>query len=224
MKDLTLYSPVNAIPGIGKTRAEAFARLGVFCVRDLLYHFPRAYENRGDIRAVSAATDGLVHALSLVVATEPKTARLHRGMTVTKFRAFDESGTVEIVFFNQTYAQHIFAVGEEFRFYGKLTAGKRLYTMTNPAYEPIRPDLPLADFVPRYPLSEGLSGKIIASAIESALPALSELEDFLPEHIRLKNGFPTLSTAIKTLHSPATQALLRPAIDRMAFEDRRAHV
>ena len=91
MKDLTLYSPVNAIPGIGKTRAEAFARLGVFCVRDLLYHFPRAYENRGDIRAVSAATDGLVHALSLVVATEPKTARLHRGMTVTKFRALTKA-------------------------------------------------------------------------------------------------------------------------------------
>ena len=111
MKDLTLASPLTSLPGIGKTRAEAFGRLGVFCVRDLLYHFPRAYENRGDVKTVAEALDGETHALSLVVATEPKTANIRRGMSITKFRAFDGSGTVEILFFNQPYCRDVFSVG-----------------------------------------------------------------------------------------------------------------
>ncbi len=219
MKELTLNSPVTDLSGIGKTRAEALARIGIFSVRDLLYHFPRAYENRGDIRTVAEATDGTAHALSLIVATEPKTAKLPRHMTLTKFRAFDETGTVEIVFFNQPYCRDVFTVGDEFRFYGILTQDKRLYRMTNPAYEPILADRPLPDMVPRYPLTEGISSKIIATAVAAALPCLSGLSDFLPENIRQKYLFPTLATAIKTLHDPLTQDLLRPAFDRMAFDE-----
>ena len=219
MKELTLNSPVTELSGIGKTRAEALGRIGIFSVRDLLLHFPRAYENRGDIRTVAEAADGLTHALVLTVATEPKTAKLPRHMTLTKFRAFDETGTVEVVFFNQPYCRDVFTVGDEFRFFGTLTADKRILRLTNPAYEPITPEKPLPDMVARYPLTEGISSKLIAQAVASALPCLSGLSDFLPENIRQKYSFPTLATAIKTLHDPLSQDLLRPAIDRMAFNE-----
>lgn len=219
MKDLTLESPLTALPGIGKTRAEAFAALGVFTVCDLLYHFPRAYENRGDIRPVATTYDGLPHSFSLVVGTAPRTARLRRGMTVTKFRAFDESGTVEMVFFNQPYTASLFSPGAEFRFYGRLTEGKKYPTLTNPAYEPLRADLPLPDMVARYPAGEKLSSKLIASAVEAALGCLSGIVDFLPENIRQKYEFPTLATAIKTVHTPLNHTLLRPALDRLAFDE-----
>ena len=219
MKELTLQSPLTELPGVGKVRAEAFARLGVFCVRDLLYHFPRAYENRGDIRPVSSSADGAAHALLLTVGTEPKTARLRRGMTATKFHAFDESGTVEITFFNQPYCRSIFTVGSEFRFYGKLVPGKKRATMTNPAYERVEGAEPLPEMNPRYPLTEGLSGKTIASAVEAALPVLAKVKDFLPEHIRQKHALPSLATAIKTLHTPSMQEALRPALNRIAFDE-----
>lgn len=219
MKQLTLNSPLTDIPGIGKARADAFSRLGLFCVRDLLFHFPRAYENRGDIRSVGHPTDGLPHAYVLTVATEPRTARLRRGMSVTKFRAFDESGTVEIVYFNQPYCASQFTVGEEYRFYGKLSPGKKYATLTNPTHEPITPDIPLPDMIPRYPLSEGLNEKTVAKAIAAALPCLYSVTDFLPEDIRQKHSFPTLSTAIKLLHTPSSQELLRPALERLAFDE-----
>ena len=219
MKELTLDSPVTDLSGIGKTRAEALGRIGIFSVRDLLLHFPRAYENRGDVRTVTEACDGTAHALVLTVATEPRTAKLPRHMTLTKFRAFDETGTVEVVFFNQPYCRDAFAVGDEFRFYGTLTADKKIYRLTNPAYEPLTPDRPLPDMVPRYPLSEGISSKILSQAVTSALPCLSALQDFLPENIRQKYSLPTLATAIKTLHAPLSQELLRPAFDRMAFNE-----
>ncbi len=219
MKQLTLKSPITDIAGIGSVRAAAFARLGIFSVRDLLYHFPRAYENRGDISPLSDARDGEVHAFTLVVATAPKTARLRRNMSVTKFRAFDETATAEVTFFNQPYTASLFAVGDEYRFFGKVTVGRKLISLTNPAYERIAPDMRLADYVPRYPLADGLSTKLIATAIEEALPCLFELKDFLPENIRAKYGFLTLENAIKTLHSPANSSLLRPAFDRLAFDE-----
>lgn len=219
MKELTLQSPLSDLPGIGKVRAEAFSRLGVFCVRDLLYHFPRAYENRGDVRPVATAADGTAHALLLTVGTEPKTARLRRGMNVTKFRAFDESGTVEISFFNQPYCRSVFTVGSEFRFYGKLTPGKKRASMINPAYERAEGDRPLPEMNPRYPLTEGLNGKTIASAVEAALPLLATVKDPLPEEIRQRHALPSLATAIRTLHTPSMQEALRPALNRIAFDE-----
>lgn len=51
--ELSLQSPLHALQGVGETRAAAFARLGLQSVRDLLLFFPRAYENRGDVRAVA---------------------------------------------------------------------------------------------------------------------------------------------------------------------------
>ena len=219
MKDITLESPLTALPGIGKTRAEAFARLGIFCVRDLLFHFPRSYENRGDVKTIADAQDGETHALSLVIADEPRTANIRRGMSITKFHAFDASGRVEILFFNQPYCRDLFTVGDEFRFFGKLTREKHTLRLTSPAYERIVPGEPLPDFVPRYPLGEGITQKILANAVQAALGCLSGLKDFLPENIRQKMGFPTLATAIRILHDPPARAQLATALDRLAFDE-----
>ncbi len=219
MKELTLNSSVLELSGIGKTRAEALSRIGISTVRDLVLHFPRAYEDRGKVKTVLEATDGETHALILTVANEPYTAKLPRHMTITKFRAFDETGTVEVVFFNQPYCRDIFSVGDEFRFYGKLTADKKIYRLTNPAFERLTPDSPLPDMVPRYPLTAGIGEKIVAQAVAAALPCLAELSDFLPENIRQKYNFPTLSTAIKILHEPLNHEDLRPAFHRMAFDE-----
>ncbi len=219
MKEVTLYSKISELHGIGKTRAEAFSRLGIFSVRDLLYHAPRSYENRGNVKTVAEGEDGATCALLLTVANVPHTARLRRGMSVTKFRAFDETGTVEIVYFNQPYAATRFTVGSEYRFFGKLAAGKKHFTLTNPTAEEILPDKPLPEMVPRYPLSEGLSSKIVASAVHEALSALPTLKDFLPENIRLKYELPTLATAIRSLHEPLTQEDLKRALDRIAFDE-----
>ena len=219
MKKLSLNSPITDLPGIAKVRAEAFSRIGIHTVRDLLFHFPRSYENRGDVKTITEALDGAPHALSLVVATVPKTANIRRGMSITKFRAFDGTGTIEILYFNQPYCRDVFSVGEEFRFFGKLTEEGRVYRMTNPAYEKITPENPLPDFVPRYPLTDGISPKIIANAIAAALSCLNDVTDFLPENIRQKRELPTLATAIKVLHEPPTQAALGASLARLAFDE-----
>ena len=87
MSDIDVNSPVTVLPGVGPARAAAYAKTGVTTLGDLLYHIPRAYENRGDIRQLrDARRDGGKTALVLTVATEPRAARLPRRMTIHRHR------------------------------------------------------------------------------------------------------------------------------------------
>ena len=101
---LTPDSSVRELPGVGDARAAAFARMGILTLRDLIYRLPRSYENRGRIHLLKDGLGGEPTSFLLTVATEPRTVNVRRGMTLTKFRAFDDSGSVEIVFFNCCFA------------------------------------------------------------------------------------------------------------------------
>ena len=117
---LGLDTSVKELYGVGAARAKAYARLGIYDLRGLLLHFPRRYENRGDVRALASADNGERCSFLLTVATEPKCATLKGRLSLLKFRAFDDSGSCEITFFNQNYLKNIFTPGLTFRFYGKL--------------------------------------------------------------------------------------------------------
>ena len=100
MSKLTSTTPVSELNGVGKVRALQLKKLGINTVGDLIYFFPRAYEKRGEIRPLSDFESERPCAYLLTVATEVKTANIRRGLSLSKFRAFDESGYVEITFFN----------------------------------------------------------------------------------------------------------------------------
>ncbi len=220
MEKLTASSPLHALPGVGPARAAAFARMGILTLRDLIYHFPRSYENRGAIHRLSDATDGAPGAFLLTVGTEPRSVTVRRGMTLTKFRAFDESGTVEIVYFNQAYVKDVFHTGAQFRFFGRLNRTRSGYQLSAPAYEAIIPGKDLPDFVAKYPLTEGLNSKLVEKTVTAALRALlPDLCDHLPEDVRLKYALPTLSYALMTLHAPRDSAQLSAALRRVVFDE-----
>ena len=132
----TLNTDIKKLYGVGKVRAATYAKMGIQTVGDLLAHYPRGYENRGDVRLLKDTQSDSKSAVLLTVATEPRAARLKNRMTLLKFRAYDESGICEITYFNQEYLKGVFAVGGEFRFYGKVQRAKNGYAMTAPAYEP----------------------------------------------------------------------------------------
>ena len=89
--------PVTKLTGIGKVKAEAFAKLSIRTVGDLLWHFPSRYENRGLITPLCDGSLTMAQSYVLTVATPPKSARVGGRMLLTKFRAFDDSGTIDIL-------------------------------------------------------------------------------------------------------------------------------
>ncbi len=218
----TLNTSIKCLHGIGDVKAAAYAKIGVHTVGDLLLHYPRGYENRGDIRLLSDTSEDSKSSVVLTVATQPRVARLKKRMSLLKFKTFDESGSCEIIFFNQDYLKNSFPIGSQFRFYGKVGRTKSAYTMSSPAFEPYTEDVVLPPLVPIYPLTDGLSQKQLSKNMHSALIAASladDAEDFLPEEIREKYSLCVRSYAIKNIHLPDSFSSLAKAKKRLIFDE-----
>ena len=218
------YTPdtkISELNGVGKVRCEKLANLGIFTVRDLIYYFPRSYENRGNIAQLGEFKTETPASYILTVAGGVTSAKLNKGLTISKFRAFDESGSVEIIFFNSPFVKDVFVKGATFRFYGKLTFSKmRKITLVNPKYDPVIDGVPLDSFVPVYTLTDGISSKILNKLIKSAIDdVLPLIEDPLPDEIRRANSLPSLAFAIKNAHFPMDDAALLDSRRRLAFDE-----
>ena len=220
MTKLMPDSTVSHIPGVGPTREKQLNRLGIFTVKDLVYHFPRFYEERGNVLPLAAADTESSYGFILTIASEPKSFALKRGLTITKFKAFDESGAIEIVFFNSPFVKDVFHTGAQFRFWGRLSQSKRTLQLTNPKYEPYVDGVELAQYVPIYPLTGGINSKFLEKIIRIAIEATTtHIIDPLPESVRLANKLPTLSYALKNVHFPADASALASALKRLAFDE-----
>ncbi len=218
---LGLRTSVKELYGVGAARAKAYSRLGIYELGSLITHFPSRYENRGDIRPLYECDGGERCSFILTVATEPKCAQLKGRLSLLKFRAFDESASCEITYFNQNYLKNVFTVGLQFRFYGKLEKKAGKYYLSSPAYEPYSENTPLPPLMPIYRLTEGLSQKQVAKDVKAALTTLGEhnIPDHLPEDIRLRNSLCTYSYAIKNIHLPESYTALAAAKKRLIFDE-----
>lgn len=219
-KNITFENPVSSLSGIaeGGAREKQLHRLGIFTVGDLVTHYPRGYEDRGDIRPVGSEPDGISHSYMLTVITAPSVTTPRRGMTILRFRASDESGSAEVCFFNQHYLKSSFPVGARFRFYGKTVRERGSIKLYSPAFEAFGSDM--KELVPVYRTTEGLSQKMLVSLISKATAALlPTVRDHLPTEIRLHRELSTLRFAYENIHVPADKDSLSRAKRRLIYDE-----
>lgn len=216
-----LDTPVAKLKGVGPVKVKAYEKQNIKTVRDLLYDFPRAFENRGNVELLTEITDpDIKHAVLLTVATTPKLSRIKRGMTLLKFRAYDDSAVAELTFFNQEYLKDKFELGATFRFWGKVEKVGKRYAMSSPAFEPYFEDKTLPDLLPVYRLSEGLTQKQVSENISQAAALCGgEIPDDLPNGIRIANNLCTLGYALKNIHRPEDYGALAAAKRRLIFDE-----
>lgn len=216
-------TPIERFYGVGEKRAQAFHKLGIFTAFDLIYHIPRAYEPRGYMKTTRTVENGDVCSLILTVGSEPKNAMIRRGMTITKFTAFDETDSVKITFFNQPYVKDMVHKGATFRFFGKVTREGFSVSMNSPVIEAFGGAVPLRDLVPVYPLTSGISQKLMQTTMRAALESIfapgRESEDPLPHRLREQHSLMTLKDAMFAIHFPKTQEESEQALKRLAFDE-----
>ncbi len=217
---VTRQSPVTVLPGIGKTRAEYYQKMGIRSLGDLLSHYPRAYENRSNVVLLAEAAVDHKNALLLTVATEPTCVRLRSHKSFLKFRAFDESGSCEIVYFNQDYLKSQFRIGSVFRFFGKVERHGNRFSMSAPNAEPWTEFTQLPPLVPVYRMTEGITPKQIAKDVTTALELLSPTtEDPLPDFLRERRSLCTLAYAERNIHRPESMQALAAARKRLVYDE-----
>ena len=96
-----LQTDVRYIKGIGEARAKALSKLGIATLQDLIGYFPRRYEDRTMTRTIRELELGETVCVRAMIANDPVASRISGGRTVVKARAVDDSGALDLTFFNQ---------------------------------------------------------------------------------------------------------------------------
>ena len=226
MPFLTPESPVSLLYGISEARAHLLEKLDIFTLDDLVRHYPRGYENRGNIKKVCELVSGETCSCILEISAPLKSARISskagRAMTVQKVTAHDETGSVAITFFNREFLKNTLVTGRKFRFYGNIGGSFLAPQMLSPEYEPYSEKTPLDNFVPIYPLTAGITEKMLSKLVKQALSSgafSGKNAESLPADIIEKYSLPGLYDALCAIHFPSDEEKMRRARYRLAFEE-----
>lgn len=216
-----LNTDVRYIKGIGEKKAQALNKLGVFSLYDLISYFPRKYEDRSVYKPIALTADGETVCVCALVADTPRLTRIRRGLDIVKLRAVDESGVLDVTFFNQSYAKDNLHRGESYIFYGKIEAHGAHRAMTNPIYE--REDgahSVTGRIIPIYRVNAGLNQRTMLQSVRQGLDECGDLiEDVLPDVLRCRCKLVQARYAYENIHFPSDFGALELARQRFIFEE-----
>ncbi|CAL2071726.1 MULTISPECIES: ATP-dependent DNA helicase RecG [Streptomyces] len=226
-----LKQPLKSVlgPATAKVMAE---HLGLHTVGDLLHHYPRRYEERGQlthladlpmdehVTVVAQVADARLHSFASSRAPRGKGQRLE--VTIT-----DGSGRLQLVFFgNGVHKPHKDLLpGTRAMFAGKVSVFNHRLQLAHPAYELLRGDGEEAvetwagSLIPLYPATAKLESWKIGKAVQTVLPAAQEALDPLPPALREGRGLLPLPEALLKIHRPATKADIADARARLKWDE-----
>lgn len=216
----TLNTDIRYIKGVGEARAKSLAKLGITDLRSLLSYFPRAYDDRRAYKKIADLIPGENACVCAVIAGEPKLSRIRKGLDLIKLRAVDETGALELTYFNQSYLKNTFHTGDAYVFFGRAEGTPSRPQMTNPLFEREGAHQITGRIMPIYPLTAGISQSMLYKAVEQSLAAcVDELPDILPENVRLVYQLCHTRFAYENIHFPTDDEALSAARRRLAFEE-----
>ena len=216
----TLNTDIRYIKGVGEARAKSLAKLGITDLRSLLSYFPRAYDDRRAYKKIADLIPGENACVCAVIAGEPKLSRIRKGLDLIKLRAVDETGALELTYFNQSYLKNTFHTGDAYVFFGRAEGTPSRPQMTNPLFERECAHQITGRIMPIYPLTAGVSQSMLYKAVEQGLAAcVDELPDILPEDVRLVYQLCHTRFAYENIHFPTDDEALSAARRRLAFEE-----
>ena len=215
-----LQTDVRYIKGIGEARAKALSKLGIATLQDLIGYFPRRYEDRTMTRTIRELELGETVCVRAMIANDPVASRISGGRTVVKARAVDDSGALDLTFFNQEYRKNSLHRGETYIFCGKVEGNLLARRMINPIVEQEGEQVLTGHIVPIYPLTAGVSQNLLYKAVGQGLTACRHLlADCLPDAVRQAHSLCHSGYAYENIHFPADAEALALARRRMVFEE-----
>ena len=215
-----LSTSVRYIKGIGEQRAKSLEKLRIFTLRDLISYFPRDYEDRRTFRKIRDLEPGETACVTAMAAASPTLNRVRKGMELVKVRAVDETGALDVTFFNQTYMRDHIQAGEHYTFFGKAEVQGSRRTMVNPLVERENSRTMTGRIMPVYPLTAGISQLTMTRSVEQGLAACRDLlPDPLPDEVRRDHQLCHTGYAYDQIHFPDDENTLAIARRRLAFEE-----
>jgi ATP-dependent DNA helicase RecG len=224
--ELTLDTPVQFLKGVGPRRAEAFQRIGIATVEDLLYHIPHRYLDATSVTPIAKATVGSeVTLVGRVVskAVVPTRRRLRIFRAVIR----DSSGIVECAWPGQAYLDRVIKQGQLLlvtgpvkHYHGRQIVPREQVVLAETGDEEREGDLGQGLVLPVYPATEGLSHRQIRKLVTDHLERMLVcVEDTLPPDVSSTVDVLPLEEALLMLHRPSSPGAAEFGRRRLAFDE-----
>ncbi|MDF2892952.1 MAG: recG [Clostridia bacterium] len=214
--------PIQSLKGIGPAKSKLFHKLGIKTVEDLFYHYPRGYKDKSIITDIQDLVPEYQYTIKASVDAKPVEIRSKNGLLLVKLPVSDETGRLNIVWFNNRFIKNTIKQGDELFFYGKVKLMGRDLIMESPEFEKTAStaSVNLLRIVPEYPLTEGLSHKDIRKAVFGALQHTEgKLTDIFPEDFRKRYQLAEINFCVNNMHFPETMFNMKLAVNRFKFEE-----
>jgi ATP-dependent DNA helicase RecG len=215
--------PLQELPGVTPARLELLDRLGIRTVGDLLFHFPRGYEDLTDVRGITNLTEGKLQTVEGEV-VEIESRSTGTGKTLLSIVISDDGKQgLEGVWFNQPFVARRFRYGQRVSFSGKPRWYREYWQMNNPRVQVLdgsggtesRPGI-----VPIYPLTEELRPDQLRPLIARALEVFGAgLSDILPESLKALHDWPEVMAALRAIHFPTSVKSAEKGRRRFIYEE-----
>lgn len=211
---------IQYVKGIGPKKAEKLNKLGIYTIKDLLYYFPRQFEDRSIIKKIAQLEDEeKVTVKALITNIESYTPK--KGMTITRIDVKDDTGFAKLTFFNKEYIKNTFRVGDSILAFGKVKKNGRFVELNSCELEYLSASPKnIGKLVPVYPLSYGVTNKDIMNTVRMVFENKDiKIPEYMPEYLLKKYRLCGIEYAIKNIHFPKDKESLKIALYRLIFEE-----
>ena len=211
--------PLTAIKGVGEKTARLFSKLNVTNVEELLHYYPRAYDAFREPQPVKSLVPETTAAVEGVLTKTADVVRFSH-LQVTMVHLRDETGTVQLNWYNMPFLRSTLKAGERFVFRGKVAKKRGKLVMEQPEiYRPAQYSALVHSMQPVYGQTKGLGNKTIAKAVAQALSERELERDYMPERLREKYELAEYNFALEHIHFPKDGAELLFSRKRLVFDE-----
>ena len=216
-----LDAPVSVLQGIGPKYAKGLSKIGVLTLSDLLYHFPRRYDDYSKLKTINRLRYG--EQVTLIGTVQSSQTRKLQGGKLKLVEAIisDGSGAIRATWFNQPWIQQYLRSGSQVVLAGKIDQYLGRLTLNNPELEQLdQENLHTNRIVPVYPLTSSIRQKKLRSIINQVVSYWApRIKDYLPENIKTGENLMDLQSALLQIHFPDSMDSLEAARTRLAFDE-----
>lgn len=217
---MDLKTPLKEAGRVYKMYARRLEKLGIQTTEDFLHHIPFRYEDYSIISKISKVQPGEKVTIQGTI-VEIKNQYIRRFRTIQKAKVEDETGTIDITWFNQPFLAKTLRVGERVSFSGKIELFAKKPVLQSPEYEIINGEtIHTGRLVPVYPETRGVSSKWLRRQIATILDKqIQNIFEYLPDSIIAFHTLSELQNAIRQIHFPDSLELAQKAKHRLAFDE-----
>jgi ATP-dependent DNA helicase RecG len=218
---VALNASLTVLQGVGPKNAASLEKLGMFTLGDMLYYFPRRYDDYSQLKPIRSLTYGEV--VTVIGQIQSVINRPIRGgkMQIIEAVISDGTGALRISWFNQPWLINRLSEGMNIAVAGKVEQYLGRLVLNSPDWEPVETEhLHTNRIVPVYPLTANITQKWLRQLMDQVIKFWApRVADPLPEMVKQAAGLFGLGEAIHQAHFPDSQESLKASRERLAFDE-----